>query len=165
MWTHINMHQFWARGWNTVFVRANINMITVNSFIQQNKEQNIVEELSEDRLRHAPSNPKTSAASGVARGGGGRGAAAVEAPPQTPGRLRRKNVAGASARRPPPERGFGRSLSGGLGAEPQRGSGGRAHSIILAAKPSRGLGRSPNRRGPPGPPSGCATVTTSYRYF
>ncbi len=39
--------------------------------------------------------------SGVAQGGGGKGAAAVGAPSQTPGRLRRKNVAGGSASRPP----------------------------------------------------------------
>ncbi len=58
---------------------------------------------------------------------GGRAAAAVGAPPQTPRRLRRKNVAGGSAPRPPlgapvpsppPERGLGRSPSGGLGGEP-----------------------------------------------
>ncbi|MCP3666913.1 MAG: hypothetical protein GY696_31205, partial [Gammaproteobacteria bacterium] len=54
--------------------------------------------------------------SGMARGG--PGAAAVGAPPQRPGRLRRKNIAGGSAPRHPPERGLGRSTSGGLGIEP-----------------------------------------------
>ncbi len=44
--------------------------------------------------------------SGVAKGGLG---GPRWFPPQTPGRLRRKNVAGGSAPRPPPERGLGRS--------------------------------------------------------
>ncbi len=104
---------------------------------------------------------------------------ALGAPPQTPGRLRRKIVAagdpgGFAARAklgaPPPvprwgsapapvhERVWGRSPSGvwggapaGFGAEPQRGSEGGAPSNDLAAKPPRGLGRSPKRHVPPSP--------------
>ncbi len=80
----------------------------------------------------------------------------VGAPPKTPGRLRRKNVAGGSAPRPPlglrpnPRSGggLGWEPSAGSGAQPQRGSGGRAPSYILAAMPPRGLGRSPSRSGP-----------------
>ncbi len=61
------------------------------------------------------------------------------APPQTP--------AGA-----PPQTPLGLPFSRGSRAQPKRGSGGGAPSYILAANPPRGLGRSPIRRGPPGPP-------------
>ncbi|MCP3667314.1 MAG: hypothetical protein GY696_33280 [Gammaproteobacteria bacterium] len=54
---------------------------------------------------------------------------------QTPGRLRRKNVVGVSAPRPPPDRGLGRSLNGAWGGAPR---------YILAAKPPRGLRWNPN---------------------
>ncbi len=46
---------------------------------------------------------------------------------------------------------WGRGPQGGLGAGALAGSG-AAPSNILAAKSPRGLGRSPNRRGPPAPP-------------
>ncbi len=49
--------------------------------------------------------------SGLARGRA-RGAAVVGAPPETPGRLRRKNVAGGSAPRPSSKRVFGQSRNG-----------------------------------------------------
>ncbi len=86
--------------------------------------------------------------------------------PQTPGRLRSKNVPIGSARESrwgcapdpvgaPPQIPLRRGSGGG---SPQRGSGGSAPIYILAAKPPRGLGLSPNRRGSPDPTSGCATV-------
>ncbi len=92
----------------------------------------------------------------------------VGAPPQTPELLRRKNVAGGSVPRPPlgprprprwgsspnpvQEGSGGWSPQRGSAAEPQPVSGGGVPSNILAAKPARGLGRSPNRRGPLPPP-------------
>ncbi len=65
--------------------------------------------------------------------------------PQTPGRLRRKNVAGGSAPRQSPA---ARPRSGVWGRAPQWGSGGGATSNIIAAKPSLVLGGAP----PPPPP-------------
>ncbi len=62
-----------------------------------------------------------------------------------PKHLRRKNVAGGSAPRPPLGAPSPRPPSWtGFGAEPQLGSGGRAPSYILAVKPPLGLGLSPN---------------------
>ncbi len=95
----------------------------------------------------------------------------IESPPphsekskQTPGRLRCKNVAGGSARRPrlglrPGPRWWPRPKprSGGvLGAEPQRGS---QHSCGEAAP---GFGGEPQTPRPPyaPPPSGYATDST-----
>ncbi len=71
------------------------------------------------------------------------------APPRTPGRLFRKNVAGGSAPRPRSAGGLlGGSSQRGSGAQPQRGSGakpqrraevwGGAPRSILATKPPRG---------------------------
>ncbi len=51
-------------------------------------------------------------------GGGAGGAAEVGALPQSPGRLRRKNVAVGSTPGPAPERGLGRSPNGVWGGAP-----------------------------------------------
>ncbi len=66
--------------------------------------------------------------------GGGEGATAVGVPPQTPGRLRRKNVAGGSTLRPPLGAPASRAPPERVWARASTGSGGQAPSYILVAK-------------------------------
>ncbi len=73
---------------------------------------------------------------------GARFAADVGAPPKPRVGFAARILLGA----PSPD-----ALLNGVGVEPQRGSGGRAPSYILAAMPPLGLGQNPNRRGPPSP--------------